>query len=93
MTITTVFISRNVKDKIIKEHNVTAEEVREVILNAEDPPIFNKSKSKRYRALGRTLPGRYLLVAFVYQTSDIIRVLTAREMTKSERKWYLERRR
>lgn len=69
----------------ISFHNVTPEEAEEVFI---DNPIYRKSREGKYLAFGQTLEGRYLTVVFVCKRKGIIRVITARDMDKKERKLY-----
>ena len=41
-----------------------------------------------YAAMGKTNGGRYLIVFFVYKTDKHALILSARDMTKSERRLY-----
>jgi len=41
-----------------------------------------------YVAMGQTLGGRYLIVYFVHKLNDQALIISAREMTKQERKTY-----
>jgi uncharacterized DUF497 family protein len=41
-----------------------------------------------YVALGRTSAGRYLIVFFIYKLTKDALIVTARDMNKSERKYY-----
>ncbi len=70
-------------EKIEKKHSVTIEEAEEVFDN--NIKVFNRGD--RYVALGVTSSGRYLFVVFAYE-NWIVRFITVREMTKSERKRY-----
>lgn len=42
-----------------------------------------------YAALGRTKAGRYLMVYFIYKTTKEALIVTARDMTRKERKIYV----
>jgi uncharacterized DUF497 family protein len=94
MRITEVFpATHSVENKIWTKHRIAFQEIREVFFNSEYKPIIARgrsdSKSKwRYAALGRTSAGRYLAVVFVMQSGGIARVITSREMTRSERRRY-----
>ena len=44
-----------------------------------------------YAALGRTDSGRYLIVVFVYRKDKQALILSARDMTQSERRRYEKR--
>ncbi|HID64113.1 MAG TPA: BrnT family toxin [Anaerolineae bacterium] len=37
--------------------------------------------------------GRYLFVVFTWKASEVVRVITARDMTQSERRFYSRRKR
>ncbi|MEI2608491.1 MAG: BrnT family toxin [Candidatus Promineifilaceae bacterium] len=79
-------------DKLETKHNVTPEEAEEVFYN--NPSIRKVEKGYRrgehvYRALGRTMAGRYLFVLFIYKpSSQYVLVVSARDMDESERKSY-----
>ena len=89
MEIRHIYISRSVESKILSKHSVTAREVREVFSNAYAKPKLYRSDRVReaYVAYGRTLSGRYLMVAFFLYTSRA-KVITARELTATERRRY-----
>ena len=72
----------------IAEHNVTAEEVEEACFN---DPFVLKGRQKRYYVLGRADSGRYLVVIIQPKSREIVRVITARDMDKAERRRYLRR--
>jgi len=81
-----------VVDKLQWKHHVSQEEVEEVLFR--NPYILFKEKGIRnteenvYVALGTTESGRYLFVLFILKSNKEAFVLTARDMTKSERKYY-----
>lgn len=91
MKITGAIWLRSVVDKLAWKHNLTTDEVEEV---------FNGSPRYRfiemgdvngedlYIALGQTEAGRYLIVYFVRKSSGEALVISARDMTKNERKRY-----
>ncbi|MDD5434048.1 MAG: BrnT family toxin [Nitrospira sp.] len=77
--------------KIISKHNVQQQEVREVLDN--DPHFRFVEKGHRsgenvYAAMGQTDGGRYLIVFFVWKTDKRALILSARDMTKAERRLY-----
>jgi uncharacterized DUF497 family protein len=84
-----VYISRDVASKIFRKHNVVTKEVRDVFSNAYfKPKIFRSDRiPEAYVAYGRTLEGRYLMVAFFLHKKHA-RVITARDLTNKERKRY-----
>ena len=82
---------RSVVDKLAWKHNVTTDEV-EGVLNLSPHFRFvqkgDVDKEDLYAALGRTETGRYLIVFFVHKPSDEALIISARDMTKKERKIY-----
>ncbi len=84
-----VYISRSIADKILSKNNVVPKEVREFFSNAYFKPKIYRSDRIRgaYVAYGRTLEGRYLMVAFFLYKKQA-KVITARDLTSTERKRY-----
>lgn len=78
-------------EKIKRKHNVQQQEIREVLANR---PYFkfvekgHRSGENVYAAMGQTDEGRYLIFFFVYKTDKRALILSARDMTKSERRLY-----
>jgi uncharacterized DUF497 family protein len=71
----------------LARHKVMPEEAEEVFIG---PLYLRRSRSGRYLAYGRTLGGRYLIVVFeLFGTT--VRVITARDMTESEKSLYRRR--
>jgi uncharacterized DUF497 family protein len=78
-------------EKIKRKHNVQQQEVREVLVN--DPHFRFVEKGHRsgenvYAAMGQTEDGRYLIVFFVWKTDRRALILSARDMTRAERRLY-----
>ena len=74
-------------------HSVTDGECEEVFFNMPLIIAADKKHSDsedRFFALGRTESNRWLFLAFTVR-SNLIRVISAREMTKSERRKYYEK--
>ena len=80
---------RNIVDKLAWKHNVTTDEVEEVF-NLSPRYRFiepgNVDGENLYAALGRTDAGRYLIVFFIHKITGEALIVSARDMTKSERK-------
>lgn len=80
----------NNRDKNWEKHQVLAIECEEVFFNL---PLLLQSdeahsqKEPRYYVLGHTIAGRRLFIAFTAR-EDKIRVISARDMSKKERKIY-----
>ncbi len=78
------------KAKNLIKHKVTTNECEEVFLNApiiEKIQINEKQKEKRYYALGVTNSNRKLTLIFTVR-NDRVRVISARDMSRKERKEY-----
>jgi uncharacterized DUF497 family protein len=78
-------------DKLAWKHHVTPQEVEEVLF---DNPLYRKIQKGHipdedlYAALGQTDAGRYLIVFFVYKTTHEALLISARDMSKKERRQY-----
>ena len=78
-------------EKLLQKHAVSQNEVREAL---EGKPSFrfvekgNRPGENVYAALGKTHAGRNLIVFFVYKKDASIIILSARDMTKAERRRY-----
>jgi uncharacterized protein len=72
------------------KHAVSCGEAEQVFLNAPLKVLFDPAHSKaepRFHAFGRTDEGRLLTVAFTVR-EELIRVISARPMSRKERKFY-----
>lgn len=77
-------------NKIWDTHRVTPTEAEQVFFNhpfvvADD--TAHSQKERRYRALGRTDTGRLLFLVFTIRAT-LIRLISARDMSRKERKVY-----
>jgi len=74
-----------------EKHGVSDVECEELFFNRPivigTDPAHSSGLERRWRALGRTDRGRYLLVAFTVR-DGLIRVISARPMTNRERRFY-----
>jgi len=78
------------RDKNWGEHKVSDSECEEVFFNSPVMVRADASHSReerRWFALGRTDAGRKLFVAFTMR-HRLLRVISAREMTRRERRFY-----
>ena len=81
----------DIVQKLIWKHSVSQNEVYEIF---ENKPKFrfvekgHRAGENVYSALGQTDAGRYLAVFFVYKKSGDALILSARNMSKSQRKLY-----
>jgi uncharacterized DUF497 family protein len=72
----------------IARHGVTPEEIEEVFNGAAEFAFnYTKDGEERYQAFGVTARGRYLTVGYV-ERAELIRAITAWDMTRKERKVY-----
>ena len=77
--------------KLEQKHHVLRHEVRELLNNR--PRIFFRETGyvegeHLYEALGRTDVGRYLAVFFIRKPADKALIISARDMTVTERRRY-----
>lgn len=73
-----------------KKHGVTFWEATEVFGDELSSFVFDPDHSdaeERFLLFGRSQGGRYLVVSFT-ERAEIIRIISARSMTPSERKAY-----
>ena len=94
MTITDLIWLENIVEKLAVKHQVDTVEVREVFDHR--PHIRFVEKGHRvdenvYAAFGQTIAGRYLIVFFVMKHGGQALILSARDMTQSERRRYERR--
>lgn len=73
----------------ILEHGVTISEVEEAILLRR--PFYQRGREDKYIAYVITEEGRYLFMVFVIKGGGRIRIITARDMTKKEKRYYRKR--
>ena len=74
-----------------RTHQVTNEECEQVFFNQPLHIYYEQHHSlqeERYYVLGKTDTGRKLFLVFTPRDS-LIRVISARDMTKAERRYYL----
>ncbi|MFZ5646084.1 MAG: BrnT family toxin [Bacillota bacterium] len=69
----------------IARHNITPDEAEEAFLYA----LFRKCREGRLLVYGVTDPGRFIFVVAALKPGGVVRVITARDMTQSERRYYL----
>lgn len=71
----------------ISNHLVSPEEVEEVLFNDEETPLIMKGKEGKYLTYGRTRGGRLLFVVWVLRYKKT-KIITARDMTEREKRFY-----
>ena len=73
----------------ISRHGVSPEEVEEACY---DKPYILKGRQGSYLIYSQSDDGRYLLIVARYRGNGLIRTITARDMTDTEKKLCKERR-
>jgi uncharacterized DUF497 family protein len=94
MKILEIIWLRHILDKCITKHDVWPEEVDELFEN--NPRVFfvengDVPGEDMYSASGGTFSGRFLIAFFLYKGHGRALIVSAREMTSSERKRYEKR--
>ncbi len=81
-------------DKLATKHQFTRDETEEIFFNR---PRFrfvergNRAGEDVYAAGGQTDAGRYLIVFFIYKPTNTALILSARDMDRTERRYYERR--
>ena len=74
-----------VVEKLAEKHDIEPEEAEEAFFN---PPYkVRRSESGKYLLYGRSEAGRHLFIVFAWEGRRI-KVISARDMNKSERRFY-----
>ncbi len=78
-------------EKIERKHHVTQYEIREILRSSSHFRFVEKGHRRGenvYSALGQTSAGRYLIVFFVRKKTQQALIVSARDMSDSERGRY-----
>ena len=81
----------DVVEKLERKHNVEKSEIWELLHSKPKFRFVEKGHREGenvYAALGQTDAGRYLVAFFVFKTTNAALVISARDMTRGERKRY-----
>ena len=81
----------DVVQKLLWKHSVTQNEVLEIFVNSPRFRFIEKGDridENVYSSAGQTIGGRYLIVFFIYRKNRQALILSARDMTRSEKKKY-----
>lgn len=86
-------------EKLAQKHHLEPDEVYEVIVERpENRPVYrffakgNEEGEDLWAAFGQTEAGRYVVVFFIYKLNHEALVISGRDMTEGERRWYGSRR-
>lgn len=91
MRIREIIWLEDIVEKLERKHKVNQYEVIEVLENRPKFRFVEKGHHKGenvYAAVGQTYEGRYLIVFFVYKRNGRALIISARDMSNSERRLY-----
>ncbi|MBN1659711.1 MAG: BrnT family toxin [Anaerolineae bacterium] len=94
MRISGIIWLEDVVEKLEEKHDVRQHEARETLTGR---PLFRRvEKGHRvgenvYSAFGQTDAGRYLIIFFIHKRDGRALILSARDMTRNERRRYERR--
>lgn len=91
MTIREIIWIEVIVDKLAQKHRVGMQEVRDVLSSHSHYRFMEKGYQPGedvYAAFGRTASGRYLTVFFVLKPDAAALVVSARDMSRKERRYY-----
>ncbi|MEW6359918.1 MAG: BrnT family toxin [Planctomycetota bacterium] len=89
MKVTGIIWLRSVVEKLLWKHSVTTDEVEEVLSRSPRYRFIEPGDVEGehlYAALGQTAVGRYLIVFFIYKATGEALIVSARDMTKNEKR-------
>jgi len=89
MKLTGIVWLREVVDKLESKHNVTTDEVEELLNGTPRFRFIEKGSvdgEHLYAAMGQTDAGRYLAAYFIHKKTGAALIVTARDMTEKEKK-------
>ncbi len=87
----------HIVDKLAWKHHVEPTEVEKVLFHKFRKPLYRKVQKGHipgenlYAALGQTEAGRFLIVFFVYKITHETLLISARDMSKQEKRQYERR--
>lgn len=91
MKISGIIWLEDIVDKLERKHALRQEEVKQIFANSPYFRFVEKGHRRGenvYSAMGQTEAGRYVIVFFVLKKDNLALVLSARDMTDSERRKY-----
>jgi len=94
MRVTGIIWRREIIDKLAWKHHVTTDEVEEALAAARRFRFIETGDVEGedlYAAMGRTAAGRYPIMYFVYKATKEALIISAREMTRKEKKSYAKK--
>ena len=94
MKITGIIWLREVVEKLARKHNLTTEEVEEALRSVRRFLFIETGDVEGedlYAAMGRTEAGRYIVIYFVHKRTGEALVVSARNMTRREKRYYAKK--
>lgn len=94
MKVTGIIWLREVVDKLARKHNLTTEEVEEAMRSVRRFRFIEMGDVEGedlYAAMGRTAAGRYLIIYFVHKRTGEALIISGRNMTKKEKRFYAKK--
>ena len=94
MKVTGIIWLREVVDKLAWKHQVTTEEVEEALAAARRFRFIETGDVEGedlYATMSRTTAGRYLIIYFVHKATKEALIISAREMTRKEKRAYAKK--
>ena len=94
MTLFEVIWREKFVDKVAQKHGVTTQEVEDVLFKRPVVRFIEKGRvagENLYVAYGQTSAGRYLVVFFIHKFAKAALPISARDMTRAERRYYNEK--
>ena len=91
MRITDIIWKQRFADKLSMKHGVSTEEAEETLYSTSVFRRIAKGRVKGedlYAAMGRAESGRYLIVFFIDKEHGAVLPISARDMDRSERRYY-----
>jgi uncharacterized DUF497 family protein len=83
-----------VEDKIFQKYKLTTEEVEEILTSKPKFRFIEKGYQTGediYAAFGRNKKGKYLIIFFIYKLTHEALIISARRMTKKEKRTYVKK--
>ena len=81
----------NIVNKLATKHSITPKEVEEAFRGQpkfKRGPRGHRHGENGYYCLGRSTSGRYLFVFFIFKQDQRALIISARNMTNAERRYY-----
>ena len=82
---------KNYVDKLLWKHDISTDEVENVFENRPKYRFIERGDvdgENLYSAMGQTDNGRYLIIFFIHKLTGDALIISARDMTKKEKRLY-----